>query len=209
VKLGIPADRFLAQYTIPANADYNSPYPMVRLRMNESEAGQCPFLSPYGCSVYEDRPGACRLYPVGRAFTAVEGEEKGREKFFIVRESHCLGLKEKRFWTLKEWIKHEGAEQYNEINDQWLSIVTSPRSPGKGDLLKRKMQMFFMASYNLDRLRDFFFESSFFSQFLVSEKRQRALREDDLELLKFGFLWLRFSLFSEKTIPLRQSEMSK
>ena len=35
------------------------------------------------------------------------------------------------------------------------------------------------------------------------------MKEDDVELLKFGFKWLRFSLFGEKTLELRENYMKK
>jgi len=197
-RLGISSDVFLERYTDTVKVDY-SPFPMVRLRMKKEDGQHCPFLSEQGCTVYEDRPGACRLYPLGRAAIS-SGDGTISEKFFIVKESHCLGLGENRHWGLEKWMDHEGVTEYNEVNDEWLKIVTSRGLRGRGEALDKKLQMFFMASYNLDRLRAFFFKSSFFTHFKVSETRWQALKEDDLELLRFGFLWQRFSLLGEKTL---------
>ncbi len=61
-----------------------------------------------------------------------------------------------------------------------------------------------MACYDLDRFRRFIFESRFLELFEVDEARVEALRRDDEELLEFALQWLRFSLFQEKTMKIRQ-----
>lgn len=203
-RLGISSSVFLDQYTETLKVEY-SIFPMVKLRMEDNESHTCPFVSPEGCIIYEDRPTACRLYPIGRASSKIEGENGLREKFFIVTEQHCLGFRENRLWKLDEWLDHEGIRQYDEMNAQWIEITSSSNRLRGGSGLAKRLKMFFMASYNPDRLRDFFFESSFFSQFDVSDDLKEALKSDDLELLKFGFLWLKFSLFGDKTLKLEAS----
>jgi Fe-S-cluster containining protein len=47
---------------------------MVKLSMGRDEGHRCPFVTDKGCSIYEDRPEACRLYPVGWAPAWVDGE---------------------------------------------------------------------------------------------------------------------------------------
>ncbi|MDE7065194.1 MAG: YkgJ family cysteine cluster protein, partial [Desulfovibrionaceae bacterium] len=41
-------------------------FPLPLLKMQEGPGAPCPFVTPGGCSLYEDRPGACRTYPLGR-----------------------------------------------------------------------------------------------------------------------------------------------
>ena len=131
-----------------------------------------------------------------------QGKE-AREKFFIVREAHCRGFQEDREWSLKEWVSNEGLDEYNALNDLWLEIVTCQKGLGPEDQITRKMQMFFMASYNLDKFREFLFKSPFFERFEVDTAQKEALAVDDLALLKFAFQWLKFSLFGEKTLKIR------
>jgi len=199
-RLSLPSDRFLDRYTTTVT-DLDNRFPRVRLRMDDNAGKTCPFVTPGGCAVYEDRPGACRIYPLGRASASSPGREDANEKFFVVKESHCMGFQEDREWTLKEWLEHEGAAEYNAMNDRWLNIITSSKGLGKGDLI-RKHQMFFMASYNLDRFRAFLFGSRFFDRFDVTPERKKQLQDDDVELMKFAIEWLRFSLFGEKTMGL-------
>ena len=88
---------------------------------------------------------------------------------------------------------------YNAKNDQWLKLVTSSRKLG-GEEITRKIQMFFMASYNLDKFRTFLFESRFFDLFEVDSDSKKELENHDVALMQFGIEWLRFSLFGDKTI---------
>ena len=196
-RLGLSSDRFLEIYT-ETIYDRGMIYPLVKLKMDPQE-GRCPFVTSQGCTIYEDRPGACRLYPIGRATMFPTGGDMARERFFIVSESHCEGLKEDRTWTLEQWLSHEGMEQYNKMNDPWVAIVTANRPIGSGDMLIQKLKMFFMASYNLDRFRAFLFHSPFFERFKIQEHTKLSLAQDDVALMKFGFNWLRFVLFGEKS----------
>jgi len=198
--LGISSGYCLEIYT-ETIYDRGMTYPLVKLKMDPQD-GRCPFVTSRGCSIYDDRPGACRLYPIGKASMFPTGGDRARERFFIVSESHCEGLKEDKTWTLEEWLKHEGMQQYNEMNDPWVAIVTSNRPLGSGDILIQKLKMFFMASYNLDRFRAFLFKSPFFERFKILESAKLRLAEDDMALMKFGFHWLRFVLFGEKTIEI-------
>ncbi len=201
-RLGIPSDNFLDKYT-DQETESQSRFPMVRLKMNQDEKRSCPFVSPDGCTIYEDRPGACRIYPLGRAATKPDVRTNALEKFFLVMEDHCLGFQEDKEWTIEEWMKNEGVYEYNAMNDPWLGIITSQKSMGPKKDRPRKIQMFYMASYNLDRFRDFVFKSRFFELFDVKPGLKESLASDDVELMKFAFKWLLFSLFGDKTMQLR------
>ena len=200
--LKLTSDQFLERYT-DTIIDNNSRFPMVKLKMREGQKQACPFVTNDGCSIYEDRPEACRLYPVGRASAMVDGEKDARKRFFMVAESHCQGFKEKHEWTLDDWINHEGVREYSSMNDQWLGIITSPKSLGPKTHIPQKHQMFFMASYNLDKFRGFLFKSGFFDRFQVDSDLKERLKSDDTTLMSFAFDWLKFSLFGEKTIQLK------
>jgi Fe-S-cluster containining protein len=200
-RLGISSDEFLEKYTETVIEDH-SRFPMVKLKMNSEKDEICPFVKEQGCSIYEDRPGACRLYPLGRASTMAYGGGDAREKFFIVREAHCLGFNKEKSWTLDEWLRHEGVKEYNAMNDQWLQILTTTKDLGEKDATK-KFQMFFMASYNLDKFREFIFKSKFFDLFEVKADLKDKLANDDVDLMEFGFKWLKFSLFGEKTMKIK------
>jgi hypothetical protein len=201
-RLKLSSDVFLDRYT-DTRIDSHPRFPMVVLKMNHDEDRNCPFVTRDGCIIYEDRPGACRIYPLGRATSRVDSKKDTREKFFIVDEEHCLGFQEDTQWTIKEWVANEKVDEYNAMNDRWSEIITSPKSMGNKNDLQRKIQMFYMASYNSDKLRRFIFESRFFDIFQLEPRLRERLASDDVELMKFAFDWLKFSLFGERTIHIR------
>ena len=197
-RLGLTSDQFLDDYTEP-KTDPHQRFPRVYLKMLENKGRPCPFVSPEGCTIYQDRPGACRIYPLGRGSAS-----GGREMFFLVKEDHCQGFTQDKKWTVEEWLADQGLEEYNAINDQWMEIITSSESLGEPEHAIRKIQMFFMASYNLDRFRDFIFKSPFLDRFVLDEETIGSIKIDDLTLLKFGFQWLKFSLFGQNTMRPRE-----
>jgi Fe-S-cluster containining protein len=201
-RLNILSGVFLENYT-DTKIDDRSKFPMVYLKMSDNEKKTCPFLKMDGCRIYEDRPSACRIYPLGRATTKPIGKAKVTERFFLVMEDHCMGFNEEKQWTIEGWLCNEGLEKYNSMNDQWMEIITSENNLGSDDSLIKKIQMFYMASYNLDKFKDFLFKSAFFNRFKVSQSMKDKIYQNDEELLNFSFKWLKFSLFGEKTISIR------
>ncbi len=202
-RLGLASTDFLDQYTVIKPGEHNG-FPAVLLKMREDERRTCPFVTPSGCRIYEDRPGACRIYPIGRASSRTQGQEKAREFHFVVKEAHCLGFNEPRQWTVEHWSQDQGLQPYSFFNDQWTEIITHKGSLGSEEMISKKMQMFFMACYNLDQFRRFVLESTFLQRFDVPEETISRMRTDDEELLKLALRWLKFSLFGEQGIPLRQ-----
>jgi len=200
-RLGMESNKFIDQYTDIKMASHPR-FPMVHLLMNQDKEKKCPFVTPDGCTIYEDRPGACRIYPLGRAALRIEQQRDTKEKFFMVNEDHCLGFQETREWTVDEWMSNEGLKEYNRMNDLWLEILNSPKGLGSEQDLSRKIQMFYMASYNLDRFRNFIFKSPFFDRFEIEPEQKDLISTDDVALMKFAFNWLKFSLFGEKTMKL-------
>jgi len=199
-RLGLRSDLFLDKYTT-ASQDEAYGVPVVKLKMNEDENKHCPFVIPEGCSIYEDRPGACRVYPLGRAASKVREGLKAGEFYFIVKESHCLGFNEKREWEVDEWIKDQGLDQYNVMNDSFMDITAGKRAKTIRALSDQKLQMFYMACYSIDAFRSFIFETTFLKRFDVPQDLQARLKTDDVELMVFASRWLKFSLFGEKTPP--------
>ena len=203
-RLGMSSADFLDRYTEPC-VKQQGRFPLLRLKMNQDPERRCPFVVKEGCEVYDDRPGACRIYPLGRAASKVGGGRETRTRLFLVSEPHCLGLQEDKTWTIEEWIESEALNEYIDLNDQWLEITTSRKSLGRRADVLRKIQMFTMASYNLDRFKAFVFESRFLDLFEVDPDLRERLRHDDPALLGFAMDWLKFSLFGEQTMKLKKA----
>jgi hypothetical protein len=191
--LGLSSDEFLDQYTIIVPKK-DRLIPLVVLKMNEGDK-RCPFVSPEGCVVYEDRPWACRMYPL-------DTNDDGTFRL-ITDASRCLGLQEKEAWRIGEWLVEQGIVPYDEMNTL-LSSLTAPLQAQDLDVDNPEIhKMVFMALYNLDRFRDFVFKSSFLDRFEVDAARIEKIKRDDVELLKFGIDWIKFGLFGQKLFKVR------
>lgn len=199
-RLGLSSEQFLAVYTEPQLLE-KTDIPVVTLKLLEEEAGQtgsrpCPFVRPEGCIVYEDRPTSCRYYPLGEISLAYKDDPEGEQFFFMVKEAHCLGFEEDKTWTVLEWRKDQGVDLNDRINAQWADLIVRKRSlPPSLHWAEQAKKMFFMASYNIDRFREFVFESSFLKRNPTDAQTLEGLRDDDVALLEFGLKWLKGVLF--------------
>lgn len=200
--LGITSGEFLSKYTI-SPFDEKLQYPVVMLKMEDNEKKSCPFVSEDGCRVYADRPWSCRMYPLGQASPKEGSGALDDEFYFLLKEGVCKGFEEDKQFTVSDWIKDQGIEDYNELGEIFKEVALHDSiREGKG-MSPEKIEMFFVVAYNIDKFREFVFKSSFFDRFDVDDETKNRIEDDDVELLKFGFQWLRFSLFGEKTIEVK------
>ena len=205
-RLALSSEEFLAKYTlVPFNKDQE--LPVVILRMSEDEDKRCPFVSPEGCSIYEDRPWSCRMYPLGFASPT---EETGEEEFyFLMQEDVCKGFEGGAERSVRQWLEDQGILEYNEMGEFFKDITLHDFFQKGGTLDPEKMEMYYVACYNLDKFRRFIFESKFLNTFEIEPQLQETLRNDDVELMKFAFKWLRFSLFGEPLMKVRQEVLER
>lgn len=170
-------------------------FPVLKLRMSEKMHHPCHFVRESGCSVYENRPGACRTYPVGRA---AKMGENGQivEQFFLVREPHCKGFKENKEWTIDEWFSDQGLEPYNESNDRWIQIMARQKLAG-GSIDAKKATMVLMAVYQVDNFQRFVHDMQLFKRLDVDEARQKTILEDEEAALKFAMDWVELVIFGQ------------
>jgi hypothetical protein len=200
--LNITSEEFLSKYTI-SPFDENLKYPVIMLKMEENDKKPCPFVGPEGCGVYEDRPWACRMYPLGLASPGENSQELDSEFYFLLQESVCKGFNSDRKLTVSDWLKDQGIVEYNEMGEYFKDLTTHKYFTDGGNLPPKKIEMFFTTCYNIDKFRKFLFDSTFFDKFEVDDKTKAIIEKDDVELLKFGYQWLRFALFGEKTIKVK------
>ena len=206
-RLLLTSSDFLDRYTITRWRTRHG-FPDVMMLMDRTKDGRCPFVTPQGCTIYEDRPGACRIYPLGRASTKDPDDGAAKEFFFTVREAHCRGFEENRRWTVREWLSDQAIANYNRINDLLMELyVLKSRRPGL-QLHSKHMQMFMMALYNLERFRDFVFQSGFLHKFQLEPGLIERLNHDDQALLEFAFKWLKFAFFQEPVLTVNEESLN-
>ncbi len=198
--LRIESSELLDRYTLsPFNKEQK--IPAVILRM-DPETKRCPFVTDQGCSVYANRPWACRMYPLGVA-EPKNPSPADRAFHFLVREDLCHGHGQGQRYTVRQWLAEQGIEEYQMMGASFRDLMLHDFWDKEEALAPQKMDMYYMACFDLDRFRRFVFETRFLSLFMVDEARVEALRADDEELLEFGMQWLRFSLFGEKTMKVK------
>lgn len=197
--LKISSDQFVDDYTI-IRPQPKRLIPLVFLKMNDQDK-RCPFVRQKGCSVYQDRPWACRMYPL-------DMNDDGTFRL-IIDASRCLGLKEEGTWTIYEWLIDQGIIPYDEMNDLF-SEITSPLRAQELEIENPDIaKMTFMALYNLDKFRNFVFNSSFLDRFDVDPIKIIKLIKSDENLLKFAFDWIKFGIFGQKVLRVKQQPEDK
>ncbi|MBM9510902.1 YkgJ family cysteine cluster protein [Desulfobulbus marinus] len=207
-RLNIASHELITQYTEPTYLE-KTDMPGVQLKL-VGEKKACPFVTPEGCTVYEDRPTACRYYPVGMADFHEGGTNDAAEQkfFFLVKEDHCKGHEEPKKWTIREWRADQGVDVRDEMNKEWLRLVMRRKSFGlQATLSDAAKRMFFMASTDLDTFRKFVFESSFLDTYVVDEETLAKIKEDDIELMLFSFQYLANTLFGAGEMPIKQEKL--
>jgi len=196
---------FLEKHTLPIFGPQQK-FPMTILRMGP-ETTRCPFVTEQGCQVYADRPWSCRMYPLGVA-KPKNPTPADQPFYFVLHEELCHGHGEcegqGKARSVREWIAEQGIEEYEMMGASFQELVLHDFWNREPALTPQQAEMFYMACYDLDRFRRFVFESRFLELFEIDEARVEALRSDDEELLEFALLWLRFSLFGEKTMKVRR-----
>ena len=203
-RLQLSSDDFLAIYT-ELHLLEKTDLPVVTLKMLDDEDASCPFVRDDGCIVYKDRPTTCRYYPLGVG--SLSNKEQQAEGFyFFINEPHCLGFEEEKEWTVDEWRQDQGVDAYDAINAEWTDLIVRKRSiPSNIRLTEKTKNMFFTASYNIDQFRRFIFESSFLKLYEIDSNTVEKIREDEIELLQFGFRWLKWLLFKEGDFQMNEA----
>jgi Fe-S-cluster containining protein len=214
-RLQIPAYEFLHKYTEPTYLE-KTDMPGVMIKLRE-EDNKCPFVTPDGCTVYTDRPTACRYYPVGMAdfheggTRDAEGNENVSQEekfFFIVKEDHCKGFEEDKKWTIREWRADQGVDVRDEMNKEWLRLIMRRKSFGQqASLSEQAKRMFFMASTDIATFRKFVFESSFLNIYEIDEETISRIKEDDVELMLFSFKFLAATLFGAQVMKIKPEKV--
>jgi Fe-S-cluster containining protein len=198
---GITSTEFLEKYTTKV-VENKSYLPLVMLDIDQEAGRGCPFLEAAGCGVYEDRPGACRLFPITQGSNL--GKEGVEDTYFCKRLDFCQGFAAGREWTLSKWKSDQGMEPYDELNREWLEIILK-----RGDLNPpaddaRAAAIFSMVTYDVDKFRRFVFETPFLEIFEIPQNVAEVLQKSDVELLRFGYKYLKMVLLIEDVLQMKE-----
>lgn len=204
-RLNMTAGAFLRDYTVPFELEKDG-LAGVKLR-TVGDTTVCQFMTDEGCSVYEDRPTACRYYPVAHISLRKQNEYVDTQSYALVKEAHCLGHQEPRELTIDEYRNEQGVDAYDELGRGWRQLILKKKSSGPtvGTPSLRSRQLFFMACYDIDTFREFVRSEGFRNSFELDDPTYQRILEDEIELMQFAFRLLRQVMFGEETIPVRSA----
>ena len=202
--LGISADMFLEEYVDVVMRKGNF-FPDVLLRMSDDEDRTCIFSDLSGCRVYKDRPYTCRTFPMEYGFQYHAESRKPELVGFFRPPEFCLGQQEAHGWTLQAWSDDQGAAKHQQISRKWSEVKhLFQKDPwGREGPQGSRAKMAFMASYNMDAFRAFVFESSLLKRYKVKTALLKKIQRDDVELMLFGFDWIKVFVWGLQTKKIR------
>lgn len=191
--LNLHSREFLDRYVI-IEKEEEDVFPRYYLTMVDDGNVSCVFVTPQGCSVYQDRPGACRAYPMGRA--SMRKKDNMLEEFYVLlKEDHCRGFEEEDSQTPIEYCKAQGLDIYNLKNDALVTIQQHEKIRNGKKLTAEQSELYTLALYDLDTFRTRLFAGEFpHPEALMQEQKQELM--DDEKLLSFAIEWLKHEYFS-------------
>lgn len=187
--LGISSGQFLDTYVI-VEWDEQQTFPLCYLTMVDDGRASCVFVTQEGCSVYPDRPGSCRAYPVGRG---VARKEDGtvEESLIILHEPHCHGFEESTDQQVRKYLAGQGLAAYNQYNDALLSLLQHPLvQTGRFKPNHVQLNQYLLALYDLDQFRQQMNEGRITLNCSLTPRQLLGLTGNDEELLMLGIQWL-------------------
>ena len=209
-RLGMTSSEFLKKHTVPFQMDGHGT-PGVKMRTTDDDP-VCLFMDEEkGCTVYEDRPSACRYYPVALLSSRRSDEYHDEQSYAVVQESHCMGHNEPREITVADYRKEQKVEEYDELNRDFYRIMLKKKSAGPaiGKPSPTSFQFFFLVCYDIDRFKDFLSAPNFRAVYDITDEEYERIMNDEVERLKFGYKLLMQVLFGEDKIPLKEGAFEK
>ena len=155
--------------------------------------------------MYRDRPYTCRTFPVEFGLR-YHGLNRSTELIGFFRPPEfCLGQKEMQEWTLQTWSGDQEAVTHQQMSGKWSEVKQLFQEDpwGSEGPQGKRAKMAFMASYNMDAFREFVFGSSLLRRYKVKTDLIKKIRGDDVELMLFGFDWIKLFVWGIQTRKIR------
>jgi Fe-S-cluster containining protein len=194
--LNLSSGKFLEQYVI-IEWEEEQLFPICYLTMIDDGRASCVFVGGTGCSVYTDRPGSCRTYPLARGASRNNGKA-ATESLALIQEPHCRGFEETNDQTVNRYLLDQGMELYNRFNDILLPLLQHPSiQQQEFRPSRRQLDRYILALYDLDQFRREMTEGRIALHHPLTPQQLKGLAGDDEELLLLGLSWLMQKYFDE------------
>jgi hypothetical protein len=174
------SSEFLSKHTMSFLSKVGN-IPVVQLKM-DPQTLYCPFVTEKGCGVYENRPWACRMFPLDIS----SGDSKFR---IIVEEARCRGLCEPSSRSVSDWLLSQGVAQYAEMDREFQSVVPEGFKPGCP--MNEGLGRLLFIAYDLDRFAELLADNRFLMFHNVDDNLLALVKKDAKELLRLAFRYIR------------------
>lgn len=191
--LKVPTGEFLKTYTYIYCGETTG-LPVVSFMTFSKDNHACPFVTEKGCAVYEDRPAACRMFPLARALSRSREDGSLTEYFAVIKDPICEGFEGGTLRSVEEWVENQGLVPYNEKNDRMMELISLKQQLMPGRLGGDDRKDFELACYDLDAFRDRVADG----RISFDETQKAAILEDDDALLDNSMIWIRERLFGTR-----------
>lgn len=194
--VNMPSWQFLQEYTV-RHTGPGSGLPVLTFKTNPAAGYACPFVTESGCSIYNDRPASCRMYPLARAIVKDRATGKNVEYFALIEEEHCKGFGVQGNETVAQWLKGQDVVDHNAENDKILELISLKNQIRPGKLEKAEEDIFYMALYDLDNFKIQIKEKGLLASMDLPVEYVEKVVAEDLSLLNFGIAWVKYQLFGK------------
>jgi Fe-S-cluster containining protein len=192
--LKITSSVFLEQYT-NQHTGPETGLPIITLKTDNTDKLSCPFVTPSGCSVYDNRPSSCRTYPLARLASRSRETGEITEYYALMEEPHCKGFQQDKSQSVGQWIEDQEIAIYNEMNDLLMEVISLKNRLLPDPLDMKSRHLFHIACYDLDRFRSLIFEKGLLDDENIDTNTLDLVKESDEELLKLGLKWVKKAIF--------------
>lgn len=194
--LGISSGEFLEKYTMIYSGDTTG-LPVVSFLTKPSNGHVCPFVAENGCSVYNDRPASCRIFPLARAISRSRETGEITEHYALIKDPICQGFDQGEPIKVKDWIGSQAIAEYNRYNDKMIELISLKHQIMPGPLEGDYKEKFIMACYDVDDLRTQIFDNALIRESDLGEELYEKIKTDDFALLEVGMDWIQGQLFGK------------
>jgi Fe-S-cluster containining protein len=95
------------------DTDRAAGFPLIMLPRNPA----CHFWTEKGCRIYNARPLACRLFPIGRVYDGIQS------RFVLPGRNTCIGLAPEPARTVGDYLKTQDTALQIRMADRWIEFV--------------------------------------------------------------------------------------
>lgn len=187
---GLSSQQLHDQYIIEERGELDM-FPKYYLTMIDDGRASCAFVDTEGCQIYDNRPGACRAYPLGRAAVRTRNGEL-QQHFVLLKEAHCQGFAEPKEQTPLQYSESQGLTEFNRYNDAVATLIQHEQIR-QGNFMPsdEQLRLYTLALYNLD-----VFRSEVQNGKLGITGYPEPILHSDEDLLLFAIEWLKDQFFS-------------